>query len=124
MTASTTTTEVRRSRPYHALVGLGLASYGLVHLVLAWIALQLAFGKRAEASPEGALSQLGKQPLGGVLLWICCTGAIGSAALYTYRIASSAEMHLSASGCSRRQVCFSGDLRREEVGKADCPRAS
>jgi hypothetical protein len=76
MTASTTTTEVRRSRPYHALVGLGLVSYGLVHLVLAWIALQLAFGKRAEASPEGALTQLGKQPLGGVLLWIMAIGLL------------------------------------------------
>ena len=26
--------EVRRSRPYHALVAVGLVSYGLVHLVL------------------------------------------------------------------------------------------
>ena len=38
-------TEVRRSRPYHALVGVGLVSYGLLHLVIAWIALQLVFGK-------------------------------------------------------------------------------
>jgi cation transporter-like permease len=68
MTASTTLTEVRRSRPYHTLVGVGLVSYGLLYLVVAWIALQLVFGKRAKASPEGALSQLAKQPLGGVLL--------------------------------------------------------
>jgi hypothetical protein len=74
MTAGTTLTEVRRSRPYHALVGVGLASYGLLNLVVAWIALQLVFGKRAKASPEGALSQLGKQPLGGVLLWIMAIG--------------------------------------------------
>ena len=67
-------TEVRRSRPYHALVGVGLVSYGLLHLVIAWIALQLVFGQRAEASPEGALSQLGRQPLGGVLLWIMAVG--------------------------------------------------
>ena len=67
-------TDVRRSRPYHALVGVGLVSYGLLHLVIAWIALQLVFGKRAEASPEGALSQLGRQPLGGVLLWVMAVG--------------------------------------------------
>jgi hypothetical protein len=66
--------EVRRSRPYHVLVSIGLISYGLIHLVVAWIALQLVFGKRADASPEGALSQLGKQPLGGVLLWIMAIG--------------------------------------------------
>ena len=67
-------TEVRRSRPYHALVKVGLVSYGLLHLVIAWIALQLVLGKRAEASPEGALSQLGRQPLGAVLLWIMAVG--------------------------------------------------
>jgi hypothetical protein len=66
--------EVRRSRPYHVLVGIGLVSYGVLHLVVAWIAVQIVFGKRAEASPEGALSQLGKQPLGGVLLWIMAIG--------------------------------------------------
>jgi hypothetical protein len=66
--------EVRRSRPYHVLVSIGLISYGVLHLVVAWIALQLVFGKRADASPEGALSQLGKQPLGGVLLWIMAIG--------------------------------------------------
>jgi hypothetical protein len=67
-------TEVRRSRPYHALIGVGLVSYGLLHLIIAWIALQLVFGKRAEASPEGALTQLGRQPLGSVLLWIMAVG--------------------------------------------------
>ena len=66
--------EVRRSRPYHALVGVGLGSYGLLHLVMAWIALQLVFGKRGEASQQGALSQLARQPLGGVLLWIMAIG--------------------------------------------------
>jgi Domain of Unknown Function (DUF1206) len=66
--------DVRRSRPYHALVGIGLVSYGVLHLVVAWIAFQLAIWKRGDASSEGALSQLGKQPLGGVLLWIMAIG--------------------------------------------------
>jgi hypothetical protein len=66
--------EVRRSRPYHLLIGIGLVSYGLLHLVLAWIAIQLVLWKRGEASSEGALSELGKQPLGGVLLWIMAIG--------------------------------------------------
>jgi hypothetical protein len=74
MTASVSLNEVRRSRPYHAFVAVGLASYGVIHLLVAWIALQLVFGKRAKASPEGALSELGKQPLGGVLLWIMALG--------------------------------------------------
>jgi len=56
------------------LVAVGLASYGLLHLVLAWIALQLVIGKRGDASQQGALSQLAKQPLGAVLLWIMAIG--------------------------------------------------
>ena len=37
--------QVRRSRGYHALIGVGLVSYGLVHLVLAWLALQIAVAR-------------------------------------------------------------------------------
>jgi hypothetical protein len=66
--------EVRRSRPYHALVAIGLVSYGVLHLLVAWIAIQLVLRKRGDASSEGALSELGKQPLGGVLLWIMAIG--------------------------------------------------
>lgn len=66
--------EVRRSRPYHAMVGIGLVSYGVLHLLVAWIAIQLVLRQRAEASSEGALSELGKQPLGGVLLWVMAIG--------------------------------------------------
>jgi hypothetical protein len=66
--------EIRRSRPYHALIGIGLASYGLLHLVLAWLAIQLVLSRRRDASSEGALSQLGKQPLGAVLLWVMAIG--------------------------------------------------
>jgi hypothetical protein len=66
--------QVRRSRGYHALVGVGLVSYGLVHLVLAWLALQIAFGGREDASAGGALQQLTRQPLGTVLLWVMAIG--------------------------------------------------
>ncbi len=67
-------TEVRQSRGYHVLVGVGLVSYGLVHLVLAWIALQIALGRGGDASSQGALAQLSKQPLGTALLWVMAVG--------------------------------------------------
>jgi uncharacterized protein DUF1206 len=66
--------QVRRSRGYHGLIGVGLVSYGLVHLVLAWLALQIAFGRRENASAGGALKQLSSQPLGTVLLWVMAIG--------------------------------------------------
>jgi hypothetical protein len=106
-TGKRSVTEVRRSRPYHALVGVGLVSYGLLHLIIAWIALQLVFGKRAEASPEGALSQLGRQPLGGVLLWIMAVG------LFTLTIWQAVEATIGRDqpgrdGRTRRRLTSAG----------------
>jgi hypothetical protein len=49
---------------------IGLVAYGVVHLVVAWLALQLAFGDRQEsASAQGALHELAQQPFGKVLVW-------------------------------------------------------
>lgn len=80
------TDAVRSSRGYHALVGIGLVSYGLVHLVLAWIALQVAFSRGGDASSQGALRQLGKQPFGAVLLWAM---AVGLFTLFVWQIAEA-----------------------------------
>lgn len=66
--------QVRQSRGYHVLVGVGLVSYGLVHLVLAWLALQIALGRREDASAGGALEQLSQSPLGTGLLWVMAVG--------------------------------------------------
>jgi hypothetical protein len=62
--------EVRRSRGYQVLVKVGLVSYGVVHLLVAWLALNIALGERGNASPGGALREVAQQPLGVVLLWV------------------------------------------------------
>jgi hypothetical protein len=92
---------VRRSRGYHVLVGVGLVSYGLVHLMLAWLALQIAFGGRNRASPGGALQQLTQQPLGRVLLWVM---AIGLFTLVVWQILEAT--------IGREEVHRDGRLRR------------
>jgi hypothetical protein len=66
--------EVRHSRGYQQLVRVGLVSYGVVHLLVAWIALNLAFGRRGDASPNGALKEVARQPLGEGLLWVMAVG--------------------------------------------------
>jgi hypothetical protein len=68
--------EVRRSRPYHVLVKAGLVSYGVVHLLVAWIAVQVAIGRRGDASPTGALASVGRQPAGPALLWLMAIGML------------------------------------------------
>ena len=70
------TDTVRRSEGYHVMVGVGLASYGLVHLLLAWLAGQVAFGGGGDASQQGAMKQLAEQPFGLVLLWAMAVGLL------------------------------------------------
>jgi hypothetical protein len=68
--------EIRRSRWYHGAVTVGLVSYGIVHLVLAWIAVQVAFGRHKDASAQGAMKELAAQPLGALLLWVMAVGLL------------------------------------------------
>ncbi len=56
-------------------VRVGLVSYGVVHLLIAWLAIQLALGDQSgKASSKGALSHLARQPFGTVLMWIIAGG--------------------------------------------------
>jgi hypothetical protein len=78
-----TAQEVRTSRLYAVAITVGLIAYGVVHLLIAWIALQLAWGHSSEeASQQGALQELAGKPFGSVLLWIV---AIGLFALVIWR---------------------------------------
>ena len=67
------------------LARIGLIAYGIVHLLVGWLALQLAWGKASsQADQSGALATLAQQPLGRPLLWVL---AIGLAALALWQAA-------------------------------------
>ncbi len=58
-------------------VRIGLIAYGLVHLTVGWLAVQLAFGEKEEgASNAGALHALADKPLGSVLVWLIAVGML------------------------------------------------
>lgn len=58
-------------------VRIGLVAYGAVHLMVAWLAGQLALGEKSEsASNAGALHAIAEQPLGAVLLWTIAVGML------------------------------------------------
>lgn len=64
------------------LARVGLLSYGVVHLVLAWLALQLAWGVGGgdeSADQSGALATLSESPIGKPLLWVVALGLIALA---------------------------------------------
>jgi len=99
--------EVRRSRPYQALVRVGLVSWGLVHLALAWIALKVAFGNKGDASNEGALKELARQPLGVGLLWVM---VIGMFTLVIWQVleATIGREEPGRDGRARRRIASAG----------------
>jgi hypothetical protein len=59
---------------------VGYATSGLLHLLIGWIALQIAFGGSGKnADQSGALSQLAGNGLGKALLWLGVVGFLGLA---------------------------------------------
>jgi hypothetical protein len=80
-------------------VRVGLVAYGLVHLLIGFIAVRLAFGDSSgSASTNGALRQLAQAPLGGVLL---IAVAAGFAALVVWQLIEAALGHREYDGGKR-----------------------
>ena len=63
------------------LARIGLIAYGVVHLLVAWLALQLAWGGGGgeSADQSGAMRTLAESPFGKPLLWVVAVGLIALA---------------------------------------------
>ncbi|HSE07505.1 MAG TPA: DUF1206 domain-containing protein [Nocardioidaceae bacterium] len=80
-------------------VRVGLIAYGIVHLLIAWVAIQLAFGDRSgSASSDGALSAMARTPMGGVLLYVV---AAGFGALVLWQLTEALTGHRDKEGKKR-----------------------
>jgi hypothetical protein len=80
-------------------VRVGLVAYGVVHLLIAWLAAQLAFGDRAgSASGSGALAELAQKPFGQILLWLV---GLGFFSLVVWMLLEAVLGHRSEDGLKR-----------------------
>lgn len=80
-------------------VRIGLVSYGVVHLLLAWLIGSLALGEsEGTASKNGALGQVKEQPWGTALLWVM---AFGFVALTIWQLVDAAGGHRGSKGFNR-----------------------
>jgi hypothetical protein len=78
--AGATAAQAANSRWLELLTRAGFIGYGIVHLLFAWLALQIAFGKSGEeGNQNGALRTLGAQPLGKFLLIAIAVGLFAMA---------------------------------------------
>lgn len=72
--------QVAQSRPVKVLARVGILAYGVTHLLIAWLALQIAFGNSGQqADQNGAFQTLAQQPFGQVLLWVLVVGFVAAA---------------------------------------------
>ncbi len=106
---------VQSSAAYNWLVKLGLVAYGVVHLLIAWLALQIALrsGGGEEASNSGALAQLAEAPAGTALLWIV---AVGLAAIALWQLIEAITGHREFDDKKRLQKRISSAIRAVTYG--------
>nr|WP_173042499.1 DUF1206 domain-containing protein [Phytohabitans flavus] len=87
------------SLPLAVLTRAGFIGYGLVHLLFAWLILQIAFGKPTEEGDQsGALRTLAEQPLGEFL--VIAVG-IGLLAMTLWQVYEAVAGHRADRGAER-----------------------
>jgi hypothetical protein len=78
------------SGPVKTLGRVGLVAYGVVHLLVAYLAARVATGGGAKADKAGALQTIAEQPAGRFLLWVL---TVGLAALTLWQLAEAGWGH-------------------------------
>jgi hypothetical protein len=81
------------SRPVRLMARVGLLAYGVVHLLIAYLALRVATGDGGKADKSGALQAIAASTGGVWLLWLI---AVGLGALVIWQLAEAVwgERHL------------------------------
>ena len=99
--AAGTVERAARSEPAKIAVRVGILAYGVTHLLIAWLALQVAFGGSGERTDQqGAFQTLAQGTVGRILLWVL---AVGFAAVALWR-AGEAAAGFSYQSDSKKQV--------------------
>ncbi|MDX6323758.1 MAG: hypothetical protein QOK15_112 [Nocardioidaceae bacterium] len=106
--------QARHSTALEWSVRAGLVAYGFVHLLIAWVALRLAFGDGATAATgQGALAQLAGDPVGKTTL---VAMAVGFAALVLWQVIAGLVGYRDRDGWSRHLMRFGAAARAVTYG--------
>ena len=108
--AEATASRTADSRWLELLARAGFIGYGIVHLLFAWLALQIAFGKSGDDGDQsGALRTLAAQPLGKFLVIAI---AVGLLAMAIWQALEAAVGHRAERGKERV-------MRTDRLGRPD-----
>jgi hypothetical protein len=89
------------SGPVKTLGRVGLVAYGVVHLLVAYLALRVALGGGAKADKTGALQTIAEQPAGRLVLWVLTAGLV---ALTLWQLAEAGWGHRYRRPARRRTL--------------------
>ncbi|GAB3729651.1 DUF1206 domain-containing protein [Amycolatopsis oliviviridis] len=69
--------QARHNKAVQTLGRIGMGCYGLVYLLIGYLAVRIAIGGGGqEADGRGAVAEVGSTPVGGVLLWVLAAGLV------------------------------------------------
>lgn len=95
------------SRTLELAARAGIVALGLVHLLIAWLALRIAWGGGGgDADQDGAFRAIAAQPMGRVLLWVLVLGFVAvvvwrvGAAMWGFRYVAGRRRRIG-----KRVVC-------------------
>ena len=78
--ANSNAKQAATSRPMKVAARVGILAYGVTHLLIGVLALQVAFGQGGEqASESGAFQAIVDQSFGRILLWVLALGFVAAA---------------------------------------------
>ncbi|MCU1682262.1 MAG: hypothetical protein JWQ81_3001 [Amycolatopsis sp.] len=111
--ANKAASRAQRSKVTQVLGRAGMASYGLVHLVIAYLAVRVAFGgSKQSADQKGAIAEIGSSSFGAILLWLLALGLI---AFGLWQFLMAATGYDWVSDKRRRAVRKAGSVARGVV---------
>ena len=88
--AERTARQAADSGPIKTLGRVGLVAYGVVHILVAYLAVRVALGGGAKADKTGALQTIAEQPAGRFFLWVLTVGLV---ALTIWQLAEAGWGH-------------------------------
>jgi len=72
-----TAQQAKNSKVVQGLGRAGMVCYGLVHVIVAYLALRVAFGDTGQrADQNGAVQEIGSTSFGAVVLWVLAVGLV------------------------------------------------
>lgn len=86
---------------------LGMACWGVVHLVVAYLAIRVAFGGGGQPDQKGALQEIGSTPAGKAVLWVLGAGLLAFG-LWQFLMAATGYRWVRKEGARTRKRLGSG----------------